>query len=276
MGLCSLFLNSARRNILELNDTVMDAGDEPGQLLLSSKTSLPPIRIPPDYPQRVDWREKKGADQVLNPVRNQKACQACWALVTVVVLESVRKIRFEQEELKLLSPQMLIDCVCEDPPADKIDTKTGCYPYAVNKAFDWLIKNSVQSEADYPYVATRGKCLHVAVPKESLKIKKYVKIKGHERTRLLKHVARHPLAAVIEITKEILTLNDQVYEGLAMKPQEDPPRHAVVIIGYGKDEETGKNYWLIQSSWGDEWAIGGVGKVARDVKANVEMRGLFP
>ena len=29
--------------------------------------------------------------------------------------------------------------------------------------------------------------------------------------------------------------------------------HAVVLMGYGTDSETGEDYWLIQNSWGPRW-----------------------
>ena len=29
--------------------------------------------------------------------------------------------------------------------------------------------------------------------------------------------------------------------------------HAVLLMGYGTDESTGEDYWLIQNSWGEFW-----------------------
>ena len=40
-------------------------------------------------------------------------------------------------------------------------------------------------------------------------------------------------------------------------------RHCVVVMGWGIDETTGQNYWLIQNSYGEQWGDGGFGRVLR-------------
>ena len=37
--------------------------------------------------------------------------------------------------------------------------------------------------------------------------------------------------------------------------------HAVTVVGYGT--ESGKDYWLVKNSWGDNWGDGGYIKIAR-------------
>lgn len=39
--------------------------------------------------------------------------------------------------------------------------------------------------------------------------------------------------------------------------------HAVVMVGWGTDQETGLDYWVCQNSWGDDWGDGGFFKIAR-------------
>lgn len=38
--------------------------------------------------------------------------------------------------------------------------------------------------------------------------------------------------------------------------------HAVVIFGYGIDENTGQDYYHVLNPWGYTWSDGGCGKVA--------------
>jgi len=41
--------------------------------------------------------------------------------------------------------------------------------------------------------------------------------------------------------------------------------HAVTLVGYGVDQASGLNYWLIKNSWGTEWGDNGYFKMQRDV-----------
>jgi len=39
--------------------------------------------------------------------------------------------------------------------------------------------------------------------------------------------------------------------------------HAVVIVGWGKEEDTGLDYWLVRNSWGPSWGDNGYFKILR-------------
>ena len=53
-------------------------------------------------------------------------------------------------------------------------------------------------------------------------------------------------------------------------------RHCVVVLGWGVDELSGHNYWLIQNSYGSQWADGGFARVLRGADLlEGDWRGLF-
>jgi C1A family cysteine protease len=43
----------------------------------------------------------------------------------------------------------------------------------------------------------------------------------------------------------------------------EPTNHAVLVTGYGKDEATGLDYWVIRNSWGTNWGKDGYIKIVR-------------
>jgi C1A family cysteine protease len=37
--------------------------------------------------------------------------------------------------------------------------------------------------------------------------------------------------------------------------------HEILLVGWGKDDKTGYDYWLVQNSWGTRWGEDGYAKV---------------
>ena len=69
-----------------------------------------------------------------------------------------------------------------------------------------------------------------------------------------------PLAVSIEADQTVFrTYASGVLDSTSCGTKLD---HAVLAVGYGKDQETGLDYWLIKNSWNTTWGDKGYVKLA--------------
>jgi hypothetical protein len=78
--------------------------------------------------------------------------------------------------------------------------------------------------------------------------------------KIMKQIDDHgPVPVAVDATDNLVA-----HKGWGIFPEEaiDGPRnHAAVLVGYGTD--SGKDYWILQNSWGPEWGSGGYGRIPR-------------
>ena len=95
-----------------------------------------------------------------------------------------------------------------------------------------------------------------------------------------------PVVTVISLTSaEFLLFNEESYlkNKRVLVPEQAnislPPlpivRHCLMVYGWGQDEVTGLNYWLVQNSWGETWGDGGTARILRGMNwLETEWRGV--
>uniref|UniRef100_A0A7N2MRH3 Peptidase C1A papain C-terminal domain-containing protein n=1 Tax=Quercus lobata TaxID=97700 RepID=A0A7N2MRH3_QUELO len=188
----------------------------------------------------------------------------CWAITATVAIEALYTLRDIDNAITPLAPQELIDCCVLNP---KNRDKKGCYNYATNKAFKWIMKNGISTEEDYPFQGQKGDCKPKTKP--GVSITGFEKIDDNDQIAFLKKVSEHPVAAAVHIFDEFLKLKGEIYKG----PQ-DPliakiPKgvHAILVVGY--DTENGEDYWMIRNSWGENWGVNGYGKILRSGRVSI-------
>jgi len=200
-------------------------------------------------PKAVDW-VKQGA---VTPVKNQRHCGSCWAFSTTGAVEGALAIA--TGKLVSLSEEELVQC---DTNGDH-----GCKGGLMDNAFEWIAEgNPLCTESTYPYTSgagLTGTCKKACNGEVSLTSHKDVPSGDEEALRAA--VAKQPVSVAIEADKSAFQLYQSgVIDSASCGKELD---HGVLVVGYGTDTATGKDYWKIKNSWGGTWGEDGFVRVVQ-------------
>lgn len=117
-------------------------------------------------------------------------------------------------------------------------------------AFDYIRKNGIELEKDYPYKAQTQTCKYTA-SKKAASVTGYVNIAVGNETALVAAVASQgPISVAIDGSRRSLQLYSKgVYNDPSCSTQLN---HAVTVVGYDTDP-VGGDYYIVKNSWGTGW-----------------------
>lgn len=200
-----------------------------------------------NLPTHVDWRD----NGIVNPIKDQGECGACYAFSALATLESV--LAQKTGKLLDLSEQQVVDC-------DK--KNMGCEGGIMDNVWDWIKNNGGIEEYDnYHYHGVRGKCLFNK--KDAVaQVTGRINIAPNDEESLLSAVARHPVSIAIHADTETFQFySSGVFYDELCDDSAETLDHAMTIVGYGVED--GKQYWLVRNSWSEDWGEAGYVKIAR-------------
>lgn len=195
----------------------------------------------------VDWREKG----VVNEIKNQQLCGACWAFSAIQAAESANAIA--TGKLQSFSEQNLVDCCIVDC--------SGCHGGDMISAYNYIIQHQNGQfcfDSDYVYTASDETCkfdqyAHVG------SITKFINIIEGDEDDLASKVEQYgPVAVGIDAS-------NWGFQHYKSGIYDDPScsskflDHGIGCIGYGS--ENGIKYWIVRNSWGPLWGENGYGKM---------------
>ena len=205
-----------------------------------------------NLPSSVDWRDKG----VVTPPKNQGGCGSCWAFSTTETVES--HVAIATGTLPILSPQELVSCM--DNP-DSCGGTGGCEGATAVLGFGYVTEYGLSSESDYPYEGRDERCSKPSSP--TAKVNGTVQLKSNDADALMQAVATVGPVSISVAPKTWGFYSGGVFDGRMGSHCDVDIDHAVQLVGYGKDSDTGKYYWLVRNSWGESWGEDGYIRVLR-------------
>lgn len=125
-----------------------------------------------------------------------------------------------------------------------------------------MISNGLEARSDYPFLSAGGQLsdsCHADNFQAASKVQAYRGVPICDEEALKDAVARAPVAVGISGYCDAF----MSYSGGIMTTSCSPHStydtcssvvdHAVTIVGYGTDPNTGIDYWVIKNSWGTSW-----------------------
>lgn len=212
-------------------------------------------------PAEVDW-VKQG---VVPDVRDQGQCGSCYAHGALGAVEAAAAIA--GLGVPTLSVEQVMVCA---PNPEQCGGTGGCAGGTAEVVYDYVKTAGVASEWTYPYTQYWGtaepacKYNNQHAPGGTpavLHLHDYVNVPTNNYTAVMHALATvGPLAISVDASKWS-DYAGGVYTGC--NAQSTDIDHEVLLVGYGTDQASGLDYWLVQNSWGTEYGEKGFIRVAR-------------
>jgi len=131
-------------------------------------------------------------------------------------------------------------------------------------SWDYAKDNPLVVEQEYPYTAKEGVCKTELTKSTNAGVncKSYSGYATPDHTIIHAWLSKQPLAIAVAANDTFMLYNN----GILRNRCGTKLNHAVTLVGYGTDEATGENYWLVKNSWGTSWGEEGYIRLAAKTK----------
>merc|ERR1719453_597548 len=125
-------------------------------------------------------------------------------------------------------------------------------------AFAYIESSPLALEADYAYTGVTGTCNTAEEATGTGKVADFTDVTTNSVDQLKAALNIAPVSIAIEADQ----MSFQMYSsGVLDAGCGTNLDHGVLAVGYGTDETTGEEYWLVKNSWGSTWGDEGYIKI---------------
>lgn len=237
------------------------------------------------------------------PVKNQGPCGSCWAFSAIAALETHFALHSPNNTIDVLSTQELVSCVqnpdqcggtggCEGATAELAYNYIANHGVVTEKNFpykardgpkcplsrrsdmtpfekDMMMNEGIETTA---MKKLRGRRRNSVIQESSsssssvpivAKLEGYADIPSNDYKALMNAVAKHGSVVVALAASSWSFYAGGVYSPSHPSSTDWDLNHGVVVEGYGTDEITGEDYWLVRNSWSAMWGEKGYIRLKR-------------
>jgi len=195
-------------------------------------------------PDSVDWSTKGATNRPMQ----QGKCGGCYSFSSTGALEALHFIK--TGKLIDFSQQQLIDCSRDAPYTNK-----GCNGGRMDVSFNYTAEKGITTQAEYPYRNSpyADQCDEDITPKGKIVNDGFEWVPKFSNIEMMAAVQQQPISVAVN------AFNWDFYAGGMFNDlcDEQMLNHAVLLVGYGFDEKTGKKYYKIKNSYGADWGRDG-------------------
>lgn len=191
----------------------------------------------------INWTQKSG---IVGPVNNQGQCGSCWSFSATEAIQSALAVA--GQGLYQLSEEQLVQC----SGAYGNEGCNGGWPY---QAFEYVMANPLNTNADYPYVSgtgITGKCNQSLASQGKYTISTYNDVSTNDGAdgciNLQQALITQPVSVCVDAANWSALYTGGIYPADECGTEID---HAVFLVG------SNSGYWLVQNSWGTSWGENG-------------------
>ena len=213
------------------------------------------VKLTNAAPAAWDWRDKG----YVAHVKDQGSCGSCWAFSTMANLEG--QYYKNKGKMVTFSEQMLVDCDTYD---------SGCNGGLMENTFDWLKENGIMTDADYPYVGYKQSCQKDPSKYIDMKVTGYKKLGSSTSTwspvdedEIKEFLYETGPLAIALNANPLQTYTGGILDKTSSQCPVSGINHAVTMVGYGHDDASDKDYWIVKNSWGQTWGEKGYFRIKR-------------
>jgi len=263
-----------------------------GKAPVNPPPKVAPEDLPAEFDPRVEWGEMCPS---LYAITDQGNCADGWAMSSATTMSDRVCIQTAGAVNVTISPQDVLECChgcvsyrggCEGgympqnwmsfvnygvvSGGNAYGSDTGCKPYALQPCDHYNSENdplpSCESLGEPGKPVCSATCTNPDFPgdynSDLIKMATYVGITNHKVTDIQSQLMSNgPMETTLQVYDDFLTYTGGVYYHVDGRKYNFI--HMVRLLGWGYDEESDMDYWLVANSWNSDWGENGYFRIRR-------------